>query len=236
MTTKVAFKAMYKAIGFFDDAATELNDTEVVDSMPKLSHITSVRASKIYKATRSPGGVVAGVHVTEGAEHNLVIAAAFALNASHVLRTIESAKIRLDTSDSFDLHDGQKLMEGQWFNNGWAEAFRSLSGNDLKKGWKVLREDFHDHTKDVRGAFTKALIAYLMRNRLILLPEADDDEDEYTDFDLQLIARHPIVQAVHAAVAEETLEKSGPRKKRPQVNGDNTVLFHLSKSVFGKTS
>ena len=51
-----------------------------------------------------------------------------------------------------------------------------------------------------------------------------------------MIARHPIIQAVHASVAKETLEKSGPRKKHPQVNGDNTVLFHLEKSVFGKTS
>ena len=88
----------------------------------------------------------------------------------------------------------------------------------------------------MRGAVTKALIAYLMRNRLIPLPGDDDDEDEYAYFDQQLIVRHPIIQAVHAAVAEETLEKSDPRNKRPQVNGDNTVLFHLSRSVFGKTS
>ena len=73
-----------------------------------------------------------------------------------------------------------------------------------------------------------------MRDWLIPLPEDDDDEDEYADFDQQFIARHPIIQAVHAAVAEETLEKSGPRKKRPQVNGDNTVLFHLSKYIFWK--
>ena len=37
MTAKVTFKAIYKAIGFSDDAGTELTDTEVVDSMPKLS-------------------------------------------------------------------------------------------------------------------------------------------------------------------------------------------------------
>ena len=79
MTTKAAFKAMYKAIGFSDDAATDLTNTEVVDSMPKLSHITSVRASKTCKAIRSPGGAGAGVHVTEGAEHNIVIAAAVCL-------------------------------------------------------------------------------------------------------------------------------------------------------------
>ena len=90
--------------------------------------------------------------------------------------------------------------------------------------------------KNVHGAVTKAPVAYLMRDRLILLPEDDDNEDEYDDFDQQLIARHPIIQADHTAVAEETLEKSGPRKKLPQVNGDNTVLFHVLTSVFGKTS
>ena len=113
MKTKVAFKAMYKAIGFSDYAATELTDTEVVDSMPKLSRITSARASKIYKAIRSPGGAGSGVHLTEGAEHNLVIAAAIALNASCVLRTIQCADIRLEPSDLFDLHEGQLLLEVQ---------------------------------------------------------------------------------------------------------------------------
>ena len=75
-----------------------------------------------------------------------------------------------------------------------------------------------------------------MRDRLIPLPEDGDNKDEYSDFDQQLIAHHPIIQDGHANVAEETLEKSVPKKKRPRVNGDNTVLFHLLKSVFGKTS
>ena len=134
MTTKFAFKAMYKAIGFSEDTATELNDTEVVDSMPKLSRITSARTSKICKAIRSPGGEGAGVHVTEWAEHNLVVAAAVALNASCVSRTIEYAEIRLDPSDLFDLHEGQKLLKGKWVNKEWADAFRPLSEYDLKKG------------------------------------------------------------------------------------------------------
>ena len=177
MTTKVAFKEMYKAIGFSDNAANELTKTEVVDSMPKLSHITSARASKICKAIRSPGGAGTGVYVTEGAEHNLVIAAAVALNASRVSRTIECAEIRLDPSDLFDLHEGQQLLEGQWVNKEWADALMPLSENDLKKGWKVLQEDFHDHTKNVRGAVTKAPIAYLVRDRHIPLPEDDDYED-----------------------------------------------------------
>ena len=104
---KVSFKMMYKAIGLSDDASTELTNTEVVDSIPKFSRITSAQASKICKAIRSPGGSGAGVHFIEGAEHNLVIAAAVSLNASRVLRTIECAEIRLDPSDLFDIHEGQ---------------------------------------------------------------------------------------------------------------------------------
>ena len=80
MTKKVSFKAMYKYIGFSNDVATNMTDTQVVDSMPKLSRITSARASKICKDICSPGGAGAGVHVTEGAEHNIVIAAAVAPN------------------------------------------------------------------------------------------------------------------------------------------------------------
>ena len=146
-----------------------------------------------------------------------MIAAAVALNDSRVSRTIECADIRSDPSDMFDLHEGQILLEGQWVNMECADVFRPLSENDLKKGWKVLREDFHEHTKNVRGSVTKALISYFMSHRLILLPEDDDNEDEYADFYQQLIAHHRIIQAGHANVAEETLEKSGPRKKRPQV-------------------
>ena len=111
MMTKVAFKAMYKAIGFYDDAASKLTDMEVVDPMPKLSRITSARSSKICKSIRSPGGAGAGVHVTEGAEHNIVIAAAVALNASCISCTIECADIRSEPSDLFDLHEGQLLLE-----------------------------------------------------------------------------------------------------------------------------
>ena len=69
------------------------------------------------------------------------------------------------------------MLEGKWVNKEWADAFRPLSENNLKKDWKVLREYFHEHTKNVRGAITKALIAYLMRDRLIPLSEKDDDKD-----------------------------------------------------------
>ena len=130
---KAAFDSMYKSIGFSENTATELTNTGVVDFMPKLSRITSARASEIFKSVRSPGGAGVGVHAVEGAEHNLVIAAAVALNPSRVSRTIECAEISLAPSDFFDLHEGQQMLEGQWVNKEWADAFRPLSENDLKR-------------------------------------------------------------------------------------------------------
>ena len=178
MTKKTAFKAMNKAIGFSDDAATELTDTEVVDSMPKLSRITYARAYKICKAIRSLGGAGAGVHVTEGAEHNLVIAAAIVLNAPRVLRTIECAEIRFPCQIFLTSIRISKC----WKYSGSTKNGRTHSGPCQKmapkNGWKVLREDFHDHTNTVRGAVTKATIAYLTRNRLILLPPFFSDTME----------------------------------------------------------
>ena len=67
-----------------------------------------------------------GVNVTEGAEHNIVIAAAVALNTSRVLRTIICADIRLEPLDLFNLHEGQLLLGGEWVNKEWADAFRPL--------------------------------------------------------------------------------------------------------------
>ena len=69
-----------------------------------------MHASKICKAIRSPGVEGAGVHATEGAEHNFVIAAAVALNVSCVSCTIECADIRLDPADLFDLHEGLQFL------------------------------------------------------------------------------------------------------------------------------
>ena len=111
-----------------------------------------------------------------------MIASAVTLNNSRVLRTIECAEIRLEPSYLFDLHEGQKFWEGKWVNKKQADAFRPLSENELKKGWKVLQEEFHDHTKNVCGAVTKAPIAYLMSDRLIPLPEDYDNKDDYADF------------------------------------------------------
>ena len=71
---------MFKRIKFSDAVANVLVDTEEIDTMTKLAKITAARASKLAKAICFPGGTYAGTHVTEGAEHKLVIATAVANN------------------------------------------------------------------------------------------------------------------------------------------------------------
>ena len=111
MPTKTNFKAMFKRIEFSDAAAVVLVDTEGIDTMAKLAKITSVRASKLAKAVRSPGGEGVGTHVTKGAEHNLVIAAAGANDTLCVSPTITYAAILAPDSSQFKRHDQQRLME-----------------------------------------------------------------------------------------------------------------------------
>ena len=75
--------------------------------MEKLAKITSVRASKLDKAIHSQGGTDPCTHVTEGAEHNLMIAAAVANATLYVPRTIKCADILAPNSSRFKLHEQQ---------------------------------------------------------------------------------------------------------------------------------
>ena len=111
MTTTPSFKAMFKRIKFSNAAANVLVDTEGIHAMAKLVKITATRASKLAKATRSPGGMGTCTHVTKGAEHNLVIAAAGANDTLCVSPTITYAAILAPDSSQFKRHDQQRLME-----------------------------------------------------------------------------------------------------------------------------
>ena len=136
MTTKPMFKAIFKQIKFSNAAATVLVDTEEIDAMAKLAKITSKRASKLAKAIRSPGGTGAGTHVTEGAEHNLVIAAAVANDTIWVSRTIKCSEILALNSSQFEQHEQQQLMEEEWDNKGAASklSLSLFTKKELKKG------------------------------------------------------------------------------------------------------
>ena len=105
MSTVANYKTMFTRLGFSVAAAKVLVDTEGINSMAKLAKITSARALKLTKAVRSPGGMGAGVHVTESAEHNLVIAAAIANDTIRVSRTTVCADIGDPTSSQFELHE-----------------------------------------------------------------------------------------------------------------------------------
>ena len=79
---------MYKRMGFREKAAQELVVSEEINTRAKLERITSGRAYSICKAIRSPGGSSRGAHVTEGAQHNLLMVATVFINSTRVSRPI----------------------------------------------------------------------------------------------------------------------------------------------------
>ena len=105
MSTVANYKTMFTRLEFSVAAAKVLINTEGINSMAKLAKITSARASKLTKAICSPGGTGAGVHETESAEHNLVIAAAIANDTIRVSCTITCADITAPTTPLFELHE-----------------------------------------------------------------------------------------------------------------------------------
>ena len=210
---------MFKRIKSSNVAVNVLVDTEGIDTMAKLAKITSARASKLAKVVRSPGGTGAGTHVTKGAEHNLVIAAAVANDAIRVSRTIKCAEILAPSSFHFKRHEQQQLMEEEWGDKTAVSKFTLLTKKELKKGWKVHASKFCIAAAGVRGINDRAPLASLLRDQLIPTAEVDDDADDDPDLDLELIARHPIICKDHLVVVPldlDKLEKGGPTKKGGQ--------------------
>ena len=105
MTTKPSFKAMFKWIKCSNAAANVLVNTEGIDTMATLAKIAGARASKLAKSICSPGRTGAGTHVTEGAEHNLVITVAVANDTLHVPCTIKCSEMLAPNSSQFERHE-----------------------------------------------------------------------------------------------------------------------------------
>ena len=155
---------MFKRIRFGDAAANVLVDREGIDTMEKRAKNTATRASKLVKAIRSPGGTGVGTHMTEGAEHTLVIAAAVANDTLCVSRTIKCAEILALDSSQFERHEQQRLIKEEWGHKTDVSKFSLFNKKELKKGWKVHEEKFCIATSGVRGINTRAPLLYLLRD------------------------------------------------------------------------
>ena len=102
---------MFMKMGFREKAALELVLSEEINTRAKLERITSTRAYSICKAIRSPGGSSRGAHVTEGAQHNLLMIATVFNNSTRVSRPIGPLDSQAPPNDMFDLHESQLTME-----------------------------------------------------------------------------------------------------------------------------
>ena len=114
-----------------------------------------------------PSGTDAGVHVTKGAEQNLVIAAAVANNTIRESRTIKCSEILAPSSSRSERHEHQQLMEEEWDGNTAVSTFTLFTKKESKKGWKVHTARFCIASMGGCGINTRDPLVYLLRDQLI---------------------------------------------------------------------
>ena len=230
MAANVAFRAMYERIGFTNEGATILADTENIISMRALKRLKPEKVKLICKQMRSPGGANPGITVSAGAEINLTTAARVAHDWWRMSRPYGAANIDVEPSDLFDDADRQKELEGEWDNS--QASFAAIADSELKDGGFIrILDEFDENLKLVRGCIDVP-IAY-MRRRQLIPPEHDDDGAEnYSTRDAEMIARVPIVMPEHVGV--EDLENASGRTRYSHANRDNAIVYAKAKLVFGK--
>ena len=223
---------MYQKMGFREKAALELVLSEEINTRGKLERITAARAHSICKAIRSPGGSSKGAHVTEGAQHNLLVLATVFNNSTRVSRPIGPLDIQAPPNDLFDLHESQYTMEVGWDTVSMADSFKPLTNNDTRRGWKPVFDEFEERAKTVRGKVSHVQLNYLMREELLPEPHAEDPSEDYVDFDAELVSRHPIIKADKVNVPLSELEAGGAKMKIPCSNQDNIHLYSLVMTTY----
>ena len=98
----VAFRAMHRRLGFTEAGATQMVNTEGINTMRALRGLKPNKVKLICKQMRSPGGDEPGIVVSAGAEINLTTAARVAHDWWRMSRPYDAGDVQLDPSDLFD--------------------------------------------------------------------------------------------------------------------------------------
>ena len=133
----VIFRAMCRRLGYTDEGATQLVDTEGINTMRALRGLKPNKVKLICEQMRSPGGADPGIVVSAGAETNLTTAACVVHDWWRMLRPYGGADIILDPSDLFDDADRQKELEDEWDNS--QASFAAVTDSaDFCGSWRSL--------------------------------------------------------------------------------------------------
>ena len=227
-----AWRTMYGRLGFSANAQTKLVTTEEINTLKDLRSIVSEdRSRAVVKAIRRPGGNAAGESVSEKAEHNLRTAAYVACLWERTSRdSMDVADIIL-TGTLFEKAERQMQLEESWNND--SQVFEAATDSQVKNKFQEVFDNLIEMLEQVRGC-TGIPLAYLVRDRLVPLADANDPANGYSTIDMELIARARIIKKANEG--DDNLEEAGPEKRTNTANIDLVKLHTIAKLVFGPTS
>ena len=197
MADIVAFRNMGVNLGFTQDACNSIFTDQGVNSIQNMGSLSDGDVTNLMRVVRKPGGGNDGQAVSFMAERAFCTACYMIRHRQQVQRPVTFNDIRIN---QLEPHIIQRTIE---------EEQRNLPQPDVPK------IDFVDHPKclemvdnylsQLRGVRGIPL-SYVMRQRLVPLPAADEPADGYETLDLERIHRAPILEVG----AMDPTEEEGP--------------------------
>ena len=182
----VQLRQMLQNIGFVQDAATYIVDTQGFDTGEDYANMTNTDIENICKITRRPGGQNAtnngpnnGISVSMKAEKNLKMVAFF---YRYQLRTSRPLIIGNATTNNIARY--RMLMEAE-------EQHTDMTPPELSfVNWTRTIDVIEDYLRNCLGK-TKIPLAYVIREQERPKPHNQDAAGNYASFTEELIARAP---------------------------------------------
>ena len=183
----VALRAVLRGIGFTQDAATYIVDTQGFDTAEDFAMLSDDEATNLCKVTRRPGGLNnqnnpnPGLSVSLKAENNLKLMCYYYRFRQ---RTSRPLTINLATTDTIRKYISRKRVEYE---------HEDPSPPELNfKNWTRTVDIIEDYLRNCLGT-TKIPLAYIIRENVAVPDDNTDPADNYPNYIDELIARAPHV-------------------------------------------
>ena len=213
----VLFRAMGVNLGFSQNASDTIFTDQGVNSIEAMGTLSEADVTNLMRVVRKPGGGEDGQAVSFMAERAFNAACHMVRYYQQVQRPLTFHDIR---TNALEPHIIQRNIE---------EEQKSLPQPEVPK------VDFLDHPKSLESVdnYLSQLrgvrgtqLNYVMRQRLVPLPAADDPADGYETLDLERVQRAPIVEVG----AVDPSEEDGPWD--PVFKVDDAAAYQYLVEIF----
>ena len=197
MANQPAFRTMMVDLSFSEQAANEIWDNQGVNSIAIMAELSDADVGDLMRTTRKPGGGGNGFAVPFVAERRFKDACQMSKHYIQTQRTLTFAVVRTAVLPPFGT---QRRLEDEYSARASPDPPK-IDFTDHPKALETIQQFLGQH----RGA-SGVTLSYVMRQRLVPPPAADDPAASYLTLDSEREARAPII----AVGAVDPSEEDGP--------------------------